>query len=853
MLSENPTVVAIGTILDGKFRVTKEIGRGGMAAVYEAENVDIGKRVAVKVLSAELANSKVVTERFMREARAAAKIRSPYICDVYDVGTYGGRPFLVMELLEGESLYDCLARERRLDPKEVLQIATETAMGLSQAHEASIVHRDLKPENIFLARGGTTDRVAKIVDFGLAKFYEPHLEGGANARLTKEGALFGTPAYMSPEQASARGPIGLRSDLWALGCIVYEMLVGRTVWNVEQGVAMILAQIATGPLPTPSKVNPALPRGFDAWFAKALERDENKRFSSAIELSDALRQALDDRARLPAPSPTYTAFEAASVDALVGGRTDPPLSLSSELKSPIGARTAPPPPGRPSRMPRFRRVGARGIGFAFAALALGVVAAVSWVYVEGPPRFLRRVGLDGAPPPVETEPYAQLVSSAQEQLADGDFTDAVATFEHAFESGEKKAARSLRSHARVADEADGVGRCELRGLGHPRPFDTATKASRPTFARIGENLIASWVSSSGSKQQAVYTTRLDYALRRISPERVVTPEVIDARDPQLIGGDDRLLLLYADARGKESLIYARELATDGNDDGPAHLVNGTSNDFAYDPAIARAPDGTFWAVYTQADDKRVHDLYLRHLDRSLSPMGEPARITAYAPPEKLRTVASFASIEMSRDMINVAFRLQRGVAYQVMQLRISPDDPLLARGGVERAVTQTAKGTEAEADRADRVVGQAVLLADETEVQAQPRITCLEAGCLTVWSDETRGAQLALVSRDTGEVLWRKNFAAAGSRPAVGRQGQQSAVSWYEKDRVKFALLEGLGEGAQAGGERRLGEPSVVGWVKGLQPYPEVVAGAEPGQWYISWRAYEAAIFEPFVARVDCN
>jgi serine/threonine-protein kinase len=206
-----------------------------MAAVYEAENVDIGKRVAVKVLSAELANSKVVTERFMREARAAAKIRSPYICDVYDVGTYGGRPFLVMELLEGESLYDRLARERRLDTKDVLQIASETAQGLSQAHEASIVHRDLKPENIFLSKGVGNDRVAKIVDFGLAKFYDPHLEGGANARLTKEGALFGTPAYMSPEQASARGPIGFRSDLWALGCIVYEMLVGRTVERRSRG------------------------------------------------------------------------------------------------------------------------------------------------------------------------------------------------------------------------------------------------------------------------------------------------------------------------------------------------------------------------------------------------------------------------------------------------------------------------------------------------------------------------------------------------------------------------------------------------------------------------------------------
>jgi hypothetical protein len=341
----------------------------------------------------------------------------------------------------------------------------------------------------------------------------------------------------------------------------------------------------------------------------------------------------------------------------------------------------------------------------------------------------------------------------------------------------------------------------------------------------------------------VYTTRLDYALRRIGPEQVVTPEVIDARDPQLLGSEGSLLLLYADARGKESLVYGRELALDGQSAGAAHLLNATGSDYAYDPALARAPDGTHWVVYTQADDKRVHDLYLRHLDRTLAPLGAPVRITAYAPPEKLRTVASFASIEVSRELIHISYRLQRGVAYQVVQLRIRPDDPQLASGGVDRGVTQTVKGTEAEGDRTDRFVGQAVVLAEETEVQAQPRVTCLEAGCLTVWSDEAHGAQAALVSKDTGEVLWRKNFAAAGYRPAVGRQGQQAAIAWYEGDRVRFALVEGSG----------VSEPNVVGWVKGLQPYPEVVGGAEPGQWYISWRAYEAAIFEPFVARVDCN
>src|SRR5258708_5948944 len=254
MPAEKTHPLPVGTLLDGKFRVTKEIGRGGMAAVYEALNVDIGKRVAVKVLAAELVASRTVTERFLREARAAAAIRSPYICDVYDVGTFEERPFLVMELLEGESLYDRLTHVRRLDPATTNLITGQVCRGLVKAHEANIVHRDLKPENIFLTKNEDGEVISKIVDFGLAKFYEPALEGGPAARLTKEGALFRTPAYISPAQAKAQGEVDHRADLWALACIVYECLTGRTVWNVEQAVAMILAQIAGAPIPRPTRL-----------------------------------------------------------------------------------------------------------------------------------------------------------------------------------------------------------------------------------------------------------------------------------------------------------------------------------------------------------------------------------------------------------------------------------------------------------------------------------------------------------------------------------------------------------------------------------------------------------------------
>src|SRR6188768_1374684 len=161
MVTQNQSKVPDGTVLEGKFRVTREIGRGGMAAVYEAENVDIGKRVAVKILAAELITSRIVRERFLREARACAAIRSLYICDVYDSGMYEERPFLVMELLEGESLYDMMTRVRRLDAETTLTISTHAARGLARAHESTIVHRDLKPENIFLTHDEDGQMVAK--------------------------------------------------------------------------------------------------------------------------------------------------------------------------------------------------------------------------------------------------------------------------------------------------------------------------------------------------------------------------------------------------------------------------------------------------------------------------------------------------------------------------------------------------------------------------------------------------------------------------------------------------------------------------------------------------------------------
>src|ERR1700712_121725 len=173
-MSSNESKIPVGTVLVGKYRVVREIGRGGMAAGYEAMQLSLDKRVAVKVLASELAASTIVIERFFREARAAASVKSPHIVDVYDSGRLDdGRPFIAMELLEGESLYDRMARVRLIDVPTTGGTTQHGAKGLMKAHAAGIVHRDLKPENIFLTHDENGDEISKILDFGLAKFYAP--------------------------------------------------------------------------------------------------------------------------------------------------------------------------------------------------------------------------------------------------------------------------------------------------------------------------------------------------------------------------------------------------------------------------------------------------------------------------------------------------------------------------------------------------------------------------------------------------------------------------------------------------------------------------------------------------------
>lgn len=276
-----------GTVLADKYRLETVIGTGGMGTVYQAEHLALKAPVAVKVIDREVDVGDVALARFMREAQSAASLRSPHVVQILDYGMEGKRPFMVMEMLEGEPLANRLKRLGRLTPQETFRVLSHVSRAVSKAHEADIIHRDLKPDNVFLVHN-EGDEIAKVLDFGVAKVEATQLDGEGH---TRTGSLLGTPYYMSPEQAQGNKDIDARSDLWALGVIAFECMTGRRPFSSD-GLGDLVLQICIRDIPIPSKIVP-VPPGFDAWFEKACNRDPDARFQTARDLAESLRSALD--------------------------------------------------------------------------------------------------------------------------------------------------------------------------------------------------------------------------------------------------------------------------------------------------------------------------------------------------------------------------------------------------------------------------------------------------------------------------------------------------------------------------------------------------------------------------------
>ncbi len=285
-----------GQLVGGKYRVQRLIGTGGMGTVWEGVHEQLGTRVAIKFIKPQFAEQPEARARFQIEARAAAKLQTKHAVHVYDYGvTPEGLPYIVMEFLEGHSLSDAIIERGRLPAKEVAQIIGQAARALQKAHAAGIVHRDLKPDNIFLAR---TDEpveglpfIVKLVDFGIAKIFETAPSEGEAPRPmggpTREGTVIGTPNFMAPEQLAVGGAPGPLTDLWSLGACTFAGMTGRLPFEGDV-LGDIVLKVCAAPIPVPSNLNPDVPAGFDAWFARACSRDPAKRFQSADELAQAL-------------------------------------------------------------------------------------------------------------------------------------------------------------------------------------------------------------------------------------------------------------------------------------------------------------------------------------------------------------------------------------------------------------------------------------------------------------------------------------------------------------------------------------------------------------------------------------
>lgn len=289
--------VLIGQLYDGKYRVIRLLGRGGMGAVYEAEHVETGEHVALKCMDGALQFPfKSSLARFHREAKAMSAIDTDHMVRVRDAGTEPetDAPYIVMELLQGEDLQLLLDRVGSLEPDAALRIAAQVCRGLQKAHEARIVHRDIKPANLFLAQRGEGEIIIKILDLGIAKIKQEPGQVGATTGLSRSGGVLGSPLYMAPEQARGRADIDYRADLWSLGMVLYRALAGRLPHEHISGFGDLIIAICSQAPISVQALAPWVPPEAAAVVHGALRLDPTERFATAAAMLDAIRPLLPD-------------------------------------------------------------------------------------------------------------------------------------------------------------------------------------------------------------------------------------------------------------------------------------------------------------------------------------------------------------------------------------------------------------------------------------------------------------------------------------------------------------------------------------------------------------------------------
>ncbi len=295
---------SFGDVIGGKYEIVGLIGAGGVGFVVSAMHLELGEMVALKFLREQSLAYPEIVERFAREARAAARIKSEYVARVFDVGALpNGMPFIVMEYLHGKDLAEVIREKGRLSVKEAVEHIMQACEALASAHAIGIIHRDIKPENLFLTQHAEGVELIKVLDFGISKV--ALTAGAVPARqFVKTQMPMGTPAYMSPEQIRSTGEVDSRTDIWALGCVLFELLTGACVFDAPTLMQLSAAILERDPIPL-RKLLPDAPVELEAVVTRCLSKDPTQRFASVAELAIALYPFGPRRARISAERCSY--------------------------------------------------------------------------------------------------------------------------------------------------------------------------------------------------------------------------------------------------------------------------------------------------------------------------------------------------------------------------------------------------------------------------------------------------------------------------------------------------------------------------------------------------------------------
>jgi serine/threonine protein kinase len=375
----------LGKLLGERFQVQELIGQGASGTIYRAEHVTLRRKVAIKVLHAELSRDDLAVERFRREATTVAEIDNEHIVEIHDFGrTFDGRLYLAMELLDGETLDSVLAKEKTLSVERTADILIQVGEALMEAHAIGYVHRDLRPRNVYLAVRRGKANFVKLLDFGLSKL----VETDAQAASTSLGMTFGDPRYMSPEQA--RGDrIDRRADIYQLGCVAYEMLTGAPPFSGNRVFDILTKQVTEIPSPLPTK-RPGVPLWMEAAVTKMLAKDSENRFATTTRMVEALRRGLDTgevmedeiaRRRESIPPPSVS-----RVMQKMGMTAPAEYERVQPLPIPVPAPAPPPPASHPLVPPapvvERRRTGTPELGVPVGPIPASVAGAIDPPKIE---------------------------------------------------------------------------------------------------------------------------------------------------------------------------------------------------------------------------------------------------------------------------------------------------------------------------------------------------------------------------------------------------------------------------------------------------------------------------------------